>query len=209
MPSIQLIVAASLENGIGINGGMPWRLRKDMSYFQHLTTKFGLQSSLYPSTDPIQDHQNYCIMGRKTWDSIPSKFRPLKDRTNIVLSRSFTYLLSNPRSNPTIFPDGSIGFSTLDTALEWCKSTDPVSTIWIIGGGQIYDQSFPLASRLFLTRVRSETPLASDTFLDMSEMTKFRRLDDGEIRGLLGIEMTVGWQREGEFEFEFQVWERV
>lgn len=57
---------------------MPWKLPKDMAHFKHIT-----------STTNDGKLQNAVIMGRKTWESIPSKFRPLPGRVNIVLSRSF------------------------------------------------------------------------------------------------------------------------
>ncbi|KPM34062.1 hypothetical protein AK830_g12506, partial [Neonectria ditissima] len=70
---LTLIVAATRTMGIGANGGMPWTgLRKEMQYFARVTTRLPPQA---PSTAV-----NAVIMGRKTWDSIPAKFRPLKDR---------------------------------------------------------------------------------------------------------------------------------
>jgi dihydrofolate reductase len=68
-------VCATKANGIGQAGRLPWRLKEDMKFFKHLTT-------LAPS--PLK---NVVIMGRKTWQSIPHKFRPLANRINIVVSR--------------------------------------------------------------------------------------------------------------------------
>jgi dihydrofolate reductase len=74
-----LIVAATVTNGIGVvEGGtarLPWRLSKEMTYFARATT-----------AAPV-GKQNVVIMGRRTWQSIPLRFRPLKNRLNIVLSR--------------------------------------------------------------------------------------------------------------------------
>jgi dihydrofolate reductase/thymidylate synthase len=74
---LSVVVAASKEWGIGKDGGIPWRLPGDMAYFREVTMA---------TTDP--DKQNAVVMGRRTWDSIPAKFRPLKGRTNIVLTRT-------------------------------------------------------------------------------------------------------------------------
>ena len=69
-----VIVAATLNNGIGAGSKLPWRLPLEMSYFAKTTTG---------KAQPM----NAVVMGRKTWDSIPEKFRPLKDRINVVISR--------------------------------------------------------------------------------------------------------------------------
>lgn len=65
--------------GIGHAGGLPWRLRQDMAFFKKMTTN---------TVD--SNKQNAVIMGRKCWDSIPVKFRPLSNRINVVLSRTLT-----------------------------------------------------------------------------------------------------------------------
>lgn len=71
-----VVVAYEQERGIGFNKDMPWKLPTDMAYFKRLTSG-------------VVEHgnQNAVIMGRATWDSIPEKFRPLKGRVNIVISR--------------------------------------------------------------------------------------------------------------------------
>src|SRR5437763_1943009 len=68
-----LIVAYDLDRGIGKNGNLPWKLPKDLQRFKDLTT---------------ESLSNCVIMGRKTWESLPPKFRPLPDRINIVMSKS-------------------------------------------------------------------------------------------------------------------------
>lgn len=73
---MNLIVAVDSRGGIGRNGGIPWRLPHELVRFAQLTTA---------TTDP--EKKNAVLMGRKVWESIPSKFRPLKNRLNIVLSR--------------------------------------------------------------------------------------------------------------------------
>jgi dihydrofolate reductase len=72
----QMVVAYEISRGIGLKGDMPWKLTKDMTYFKSLT-----------SSVRTAGKQNAVVMGRTTWDSIPAKFRPLKGRLNIVLSR--------------------------------------------------------------------------------------------------------------------------
>ena len=76
---LHLVVAATESGGIGVGGGLPWHLKQDMKFFRQLTST--------PSTMPAT-----VLMGRKTWESIPAKFRPLPDRLNVVLSRNRDFL---------------------------------------------------------------------------------------------------------------------
>lgn len=78
-----IIVAATTTNGIGVVEGavarLPWKLSKEMAYFARATTSAPLT------------RQNSVIMGRRTWESIPMRFRPLKQRLNVILSRDGTF----------------------------------------------------------------------------------------------------------------------
>ncbi len=78
-PQFHVVVAATKDMGIGKDGGLPWRLPGEMAYFKQLTASVG---------DPTSEARNAVIMGRKTWESLPGKFRPLPGRVNVVLSRS-------------------------------------------------------------------------------------------------------------------------
>jgi dihydrofolate reductase len=75
-----VVVAASENGGIGVNGQLPWRLKGDMAFFKALTS--GTHGP--PGRRAV-------IMGRKTWESIPPSFRPLAGRTNVVLTRDPGY----------------------------------------------------------------------------------------------------------------------
>ena len=78
---LTLIAATTMANGLGVSGTLPWRLKGEMGYFRSATT------NVAPNDDK-EYKKNAVIMGRKTWESIPPKFRPLKDRVNIVISRA-------------------------------------------------------------------------------------------------------------------------
>jgi len=117
--SLTLIASVSDNNVIGLNGKLPWNIPEDLKRFRELTIGH-----------PV-------IMGRKTYDSIPEKFRPLPKRKNIVLSRSFEenekiYLARNMRE-----------------ARELVGEEDA----YIIGGESIYRLFLPFADKMEITRV--------------------------------------------------------
>ena len=72
-----VVAATKDEMGIGLDGALPWRLPKDMAYFKSITSQVDEPGA-----------RNAVVMGRKTWESIPAKFRPLPGRLNVVLSKS-------------------------------------------------------------------------------------------------------------------------
>jgi dihydrofolate reductase len=76
MKPISLVLAATPAGGIGLRGELPWKLPSDMAFFRDVTTT------------AAPGRQNACVMGRRTWASIPQRFRPLKGRVNVVLSAS-------------------------------------------------------------------------------------------------------------------------
>ncbi|PRQ76741.1 hypothetical protein AAT19DRAFT_12159 [Rhodotorula toruloides] len=86
--SLTLIVAATPSHGIGRNSTLPWRLSKEMAYFARMTKGEG------------QELANAVIMGRKSWEGIPSKFRPLPGRVNVVVSRQQGFDLSQRLCSP-------------------------------------------------------------------------------------------------------------
>jgi dihydrofolate reductase len=121
---IVLVVAVSKNGVIGRAGGLPWKLSSDLKLFRRLTMG-----------KPV-------IMGRKTWDTIG---RPLDGRLNIVVTRG-----------PAIAHAGVVTARSLDEALAVARQraeADGVDDIAVIGGGEIYRQSLPLADRVYLTEV--------------------------------------------------------
>ena len=119
------LIAAVARNGvIGKDNQLLWHLPGDMRYFRDTTRG-----------KPV-------IMGRRTWESLPEKFRPLPGRLNIVLSRDPTYLTQ-----------GATRVTSLDEALTHCASTDEV---FVIGGGDLYRQALPLAGRVYLTEITTD-----------------------------------------------------
>jgi dihydrofolate reductase len=113
---------------IGREGALPWHIPEDLAHFKALTMG------------------GVVVMGRKTWDSLPAKFKPLPGRRNIVVTR-------NPAAVPV--PDGVHLGTSLDAALEVARAlVEADKGIWIIGGAEIYRLSLPLVDEVHLTQVR-------------------------------------------------------
>ena len=123
-PRIGLIWAQARNRVIGKDGVMPWHLPEDLAHFKRTTL-----------SHPV-------IMGRRTWDSVPPRFRPLPERRNIVVTRQGDW-----------HQIGAERASSLREALQQCESTEQV---WIIGGAQIYAQALPLADSLVVTEIDAD-----------------------------------------------------
>jgi len=122
-PRINLIYARAANGVIGANGTIPWHLPEDMAHFKQQT-----------AGAPV-------IMGRKTWDSLPPRFRPLPGRQNIVVTRQADWRA-----------EGALPVGSLREALSLCdRSGSP--EVWVIGGAQIYAEAEPLAQRAVVTEI--------------------------------------------------------
>lgn len=137
--ALKIIVAADDANGIGRGGTIPWRLKGDMEYFRRITTE---------TQQP--NHQNAVIMGRKTWESIPARFRPLPGRVNVVLSSS---PLPNGPTNWAHMVEKS-----LPEALRRLGGLDVLESVFVIGGQRAYQEALEsgLCDRVYLTRVSGD-----------------------------------------------------
>lgn len=119
--SITLIAAVADNGCIGKNGGLPWYLPEDLKRFKRLTVG------------------KVVVMGRKTWESLPEKVRPLPERTNVVITRQTEYALPAPVEK----------FASLEAALTAHRDDE----VMVMGGADIYQQAFPSATNLELTCV--------------------------------------------------------
>lgn len=120
--SIRMMWAQTSDGVIGDGDSMPWHIPEDLAHFK--ATTMGA---------PV-------IMGRRTWDSLPAKFRPLPGRRNVVLSRSLT---------PEDVPGAELAHS-LDAALDLIGN---VPVAWIIGGGRVYREALRIADECEVTEV--------------------------------------------------------
>jgi dihydrofolate reductase len=118
---LHLIFARAANGVIGIDGKLPWHLPEDLAHFKRTTLG-----------SPV-------IMGRKTWDSLPPKFRPLPGRLNVVVTRQ---------------PDWqAAGALTAHSLAEACALCPSDSHAWVIGGAELYVQALPIASTAVVTEI--------------------------------------------------------
>lgn len=130
-----MIWAQAADGAIGRDRVMPWHLPEDLAHFKRTTLGA-----------PV-------IMGRRTWESLPERFRPLPGRENIVISRDGAY-----------DAPGATVLTSLEAALERVDhATSTESIAWIMGGGELYRSSMPVATELVVTRIDTQVPDA-DTF---------------------------------------------
>ena len=121
--TLSIIVAAAENNVIGKDNNLPWHLPADMAYFKEKT-------------------MGHCVvMGRKNFESIPEKYRPLIGRTNIVITRNSEF------SYPS-----AVVVHSLEEAITEARSRGE-KELFIIGGGEIFRQAMPLVDKVYITRI--------------------------------------------------------
>lgn len=141
MTWVGLIWAEAADGVIGAEGGMPWSVPEDLAHFKEIT----LGSAV--------------VMGRKTWDSLPERFRPLPGRENIVITRQQDW--------------ASVGARRAATVQEAVRGQEKV---WIIGGAEIFAQVIGGADRLEVTELDLE--VEGDAFAP--DRSAWRLVDEGD-----------------------------
>ena len=152
-----IIVAVDKDFGIGRNGLLPWDLPGEIKHFKEVTSA------------PWNTNENVVIMGRKTWDSIPQRFRPLSKRINIVLTRH----------SENQFSRGVLKASSFDDALELLRSDilkGAFGKVFVIGGAELFQLAInhPECREIYLTHINESFncdrffPSLPDTFKEVS-----------------------------------------
>ena len=121
---LHLIYARAANGVIGRQNQLPWHLPEDLAHFKRTTLGC-----------PV-------IMGRKTWDSLPPKFRPLPGRANIVVTRQADWAAP-----------GAQAASSIEAACALCPAD---ADAWVIGGAEIYAQALPLAQSVVVTEIEAD-----------------------------------------------------
>lgn len=147
---ISMIAAVAENNVIGKDNDLVWHLPDDMKFFMQKTTG------------------HHVIMGRKNFESIPDKFRPLPNRPNIVMTRQQDLRI-----------DGAYVVNSLEDALEIARKNNE-SEVFVIGGGDIYNLAMDTADTMYITEVKSR--FEGDAFFpefDKSEWQEIERIHHG------------------------------
>lgn len=171
---INIILALDEQNGLGKDWDLAWKIKEDMQYFKEITVWTSAK-------------QNAVIMWRKTWDSIPEKYKPLPDRINCILSRNFEFEDDFWEIRK---------FSSFDLALEKLNSDDNIWEIFIIGWAKIYNIGLENTNlwKVYLTRVK--WCFDCDVFLNL-DLEEFELIENSE------------WKENKKgIEFRFEVYER-
>ena len=134
---LNLIFARARQGVIGHNNTLPWHLPEDLAHFKQTTLG-----------QPV-------VMGRKTWESLPPKFRPLPGRTNIVVTRQNNWQA-----------DGAVVAHSMQEAVSLCPAN---TEIWVIGGAEVYAQAMPWATRAVVTEIDAD--FAGDAFAPSFDAT--------------------------------------
>ena len=177
--TLTIIVAATPKWGIGKGGSLPWpMLKQEMAYFARVTKRPPPPPFYRDSSAPRV--VNAVIMGRKTWESIPPRMKPLKDRINVVISRTPESLHFQTRRDKEKFPvEGPFAATSVSGALSLlefgCFNETPESgtpapqlgRVFIIGGAEIYSVAVQLdiCDRILLTRIEGDWDC--DTFFPL------------------------------------------
>ena len=139
------IIAAVAKNGIiGKANDLPWRLPDDMKFFMQTT------------------NGHHVIMGRKNYESLPEKFKPLPNRTNIVITRQKDFVAN-----------GCTIVNELSQGIQMAKSNGE-KELFIIGGAEIYKLALPMTDTLYLTEIEAE--IDGDTFFPAWNKREWREI---------------------------------
>jgi dihydrofolate reductase len=164
---LSIIVAASENNVIGRNNDLPWYLPTDLKYFKEKT-------------------MGHCVvMGRKNFESIPPKYRPLQGRINIVITRQQDYKA-----------EGAIVVNSIEAAVEYAMIKNE-NECFITGGGEIFKQSIQLCDRIYLTRIHAV--IEGDVYFPELDETEWREVSRKDVAA----------DEKNKYPFSFLIYDRL
>jgi dihydrofolate reductase len=155
-----LILASTLNGGIGINGRIPWYLKDEIDIFKQITTNVNCYIK-----------KNAIIMGYETWKSLP--YKPLKNRINIILTS---------KKNVIQETDNIKTFDDFDKALEFCEDNVYIDKVFIIGGSSLYNlclnnaKYFNQIDKIHLSVIYQK--YKCDTYINLKQILKLHKYYD-------------------------------
>jgi dihydrofolate reductase len=151
---LSFLVAHDKNRVIGNNGRLPWKLPRDLQYFQDKTMN------------------GVVIMGRKTYESLPTSVRPLKNRVNIILTKNVDYK-----------QDGCVVLHSRDELFEYFRK-NPAEKAFVIGGSEIFKELMNDADEMTITEIHHE--FEGDTFFPEKCEDEWRLLSS--VKGIFNSE---------------------
>ena len=151
MTEIIIIAAVAENNAIGKDNSIPWRISEDFQHFKKLT----------------MGHP--CIMGRKTFESLPPAFRPLPGRENLILTSDRNY-----------HHEGAEKFNSLEDAIGYCRKKKE-EKVFIIGGASVYASAMKIADALEITRIHGN--FDGDAFFPEISQDEWKIVSSEDLEG--------------------------
>ncbi|OCK74278.1 hypothetical protein K432DRAFT_386900 [Lepidopterella palustris CBS 459.81] len=227
---LTLILAATPSLGIGWKGGLPWKgIKADMAFFARVTRRVSEEGG--PVGTVVGETKNAVIMGRRTWESIPERFRPLKERVNVVVSRQGAEALGakfggGEGKDEVLFAASvqeALGLlenrrrdSGSATRSQIPHTERPyISRVFVIGGASIYEAALalPQTRRILLTKIGTEYDCDTVFPLDLEgeegRKQGWVRRSKEQLEAFVGEELGEGGGVEGGVSYEFCLFEKV
>ncbi|KAJ1921035.1 hypothetical protein H4219_000893 [Mycoemilia scoparia] len=217
---IKVIVAAAQNNAIGRNSDIPWQLKNELAYFTKMTRTIKLPKDLQKENNQVTKDATYvyfgdkkkrvlnaCIMGRRSWESIPLKFRPLNHRYNIVLTSNKDLLAKENSPLVAQAKDLDEALQLIDELNNNSHSDIYIQDVFAIGGHGVYKASMesPNQVELFLTRVQFPEADSCDTFFPEINSNIFSRQSFEALQERVPFEIQKGVVQENGLQYEYQL----
>ena len=164
MRTFSIIVAVCNNNGIGMNGKLPWKNKEDMAFFKTKTIN---------TKDMLK--QNIVVMGRNTFESMNNKTLLL--RKNIVISKNHLY--------------GVLCMKSLDEVLRSYENDKDVENIFVIGGAMLYNEAIkhPMCEKIYINRINED--YNCDTFFPKIDDDVYEKIEEKQLSSLVLSEVYV------------------
>jgi dihydrofolate reductase/thymidylate synthase len=154
---LNLIVCKTYKNGIGLNNKLPWNLSKELLHFKKIT-----------ATTEKPELKNAVIMGKNTWESLPDKSKPLKDRLNVVLTTKKNKFKNYEKCDYIT--------NSIEDSIKYLTELEEIQRIFVIGGESVYNQVIneytDLIDKMYITEIYEN--LKCDTYFPEFDNNKFK-----------------------------------